>query len=286
MAHFIPVQYGRCSYPAGITPRLVELAGHFDAKPIQTDAPFSLHTEYSYAHRTFSSPAVLNCPQIRASHRGSIPRLWATTAWAEEFSQFVVAACNGHTPSVIEVHPPFDDYSSLPSFLNTFRVFETAILRQYPDATLLVENRSGTLYRGGGFILSTASQLTQFSQLLDQSDTSLKITLDIPQLFTAHNAGRNEIVPLLAAMRGIRHNIAGIHLWGKRKNAAGRRIAHTGDLNSYFYEKQDTKTLFLSEMLKLLDDGVPRYFVPEVNSGQADFLSILWDLLNAGFQFQ
>lgn len=286
MSHLIPVKYGRCTYPAGILPQLTEIAGHFDSKPVAIETPFSLHTEYSYAHRSFSSPALQGLDTIREAQRASIPRLWYSTAWAEDFASFVLHTVGNHTPTVIEVHPPFDDYASLSSFLERYAYFEAAITARFPDVVLLVENRSGTLYRGGNFVLSTAEQLTQFSGLLDASDLRLRITLDIPQLFTAHNAKRSDIDRLLDTMRSIRHNIAGIHLWGKRKNASGKRVAHCGDLTSYFYDKAETKALFLSALVRFLDDERPRYFVPEVNSGQADFLSIITDLLSAGVQFK
>lgn len=285
MGRFIPVKYGRCSYPQGITPRLAEIAANFDARPVIYDVPFSLHTEFSFAHRNFTNPAVDGLDVLRFSHRASIPCLWASEKWAEEFARFVVADCNGHIPSVVEVHPPFDDYATLESFLERYAVFERVLLNHYPEVTPLIENRSGTLYRGGRFVLSTAEQLIHFSELLDKSSVSLKITLDIPQLFTAHGAKTKDIAPLLESMRSIRHNISGIHIWGKRENAKGRRIAHVGDLNDYFFGKQRSKALFLSELSCLLDDEIPRYLVPEVNSGQADFTSIIGDLIASGFMF-
>lgn len=285
MGRFIPVKYGRCSYPQHIIPQLAEIPANFDSKPIIYDGPFSLHTEFSFAHRKFSSSALDGLETVKSSHRSSIPRLWASEAWANEFARFVIAECNGHTPTVVEVHPPFDDYATLESFLERYSVFEHSLLDCYPEVTPLIENRSGTLYRGGGFVLSTADQLIRFSELLDNSPSVIKITLDIPQLFTAHSARTRDIVPLLETMRSIRHNISGIHLWGKRKNASGRRIAHVGDLNDYFYGKQESKELFLSELSRLLDDDIPRYLVPEVNSGQADFTSIIDDLIASGFVF-
>lgn len=286
MGCFIPAKYGRCTYPAGITPRLTEIAGNFDAKPIRPSTPFSLHTEYSFSRRKFSSPAVQGLDALVSANRGGVPMLWYSREWAVQFVQFVRGITQDHTPAVIEVHPPFSDYASQEIFLSTYGEFERGILEHYPDVTLLIENRSGTQYSGqGGFILSTAESLVQFSRLLDAAAPRLKITLDIPQLFTAHGAKRGDIAPLLGAMREIRHNIAGIHIWGKRKNADGRRVAHHGDLNDYFYGSQQTKSLFLEELARLLDDEVPRYLVPEVNSGQADFLSIIRDLQGSGFQF-
>ena len=65
----------------------------------------------------------------------------------------------------------------------------------------------------------------------------MKITLDIPQIFTAHSINTSkleEMNNIFKNIKAIRHNILGIHLWGKRKSASGRKVAHSGDWNSYF----------------------------------------------------
>lgn len=56
---------------------------------------------------------------------------------------------------------------------------------------------------------------------------------------------------LFKGVENIRHNIQGIHLWGKRESENGRRVAHIGDLNS-----------FLKMMYRTFNDDVDRYFVP------------------------
>ena len=43
--------------------------------------------------------------------------------------------------------------------------------------------------------------------------------------------------------------------------------------------------MYLTSLYELLDDGIPRYLVPEVLSSQADFVSIITDLLDIGFTF-
>ena len=45
------------------------------------------------------------------------------------------------------------------------------------------------------------------------------------------------------------------------------------------------KEFFLTSLYHLLDDGMPRFFVPEVNSGDDDLASIVNDLIKAGFTF-
>ena len=67
---------------------------------------------------------------------------------------------------------------------------------------------------------------------------------------------------LFEDIKSIRHNISGIHLWGKRESENGRRVAHIGDLNSYFMGDMIFKESFLKLMFDAFDDDVHRYFVP------------------------
>jgi hypothetical protein len=117
----------------------------------------------------------------------------------------------------------------------------------------------------------------------------LRITLDLPQLLTAHgfNNSKPELLDeLFDKIGAIRHNISGIHLWGKRKSPSGRRVSHCGDLKSFFDDDDIIKGQFLSKMIDVFDDGIVRYFVPEVNSGNDDLTSIVNDMQETGFSFR
>jgi len=119
----------------------------------------------------------------------------------------------------------------------------------------------------------------------------LKIALDIPQLFTAHPGALNsadKMINVLDKLKPITSYIYGIHIWGKRKSQNGRSIAHVGDLNSYFDYNDDLKQLFLflAKIAEIFNDNIDRYLVLEVNSGNEDMLSILDDLIKAGFSFR
>ncbi len=289
MGHFIPVQYMNHVYPNGILPRLYEVPAHFDAKPFTRPGPFSLHTEFSYGPRKFTAPAVQGFEVLTSTVTSEgTPALWASRAWAGEFAQYIPAFTGGAAPTVVEIYPPFTAYATLPEFLDRYSLFEEKLTDVYPKVRILVENRCGNMNRGLRFTLSTAKQLTEFSTLLDKSPLRLKITLDLPQLFSAHNlSAKNQwkgMTDIIEQMRDIRHNICGIHLWGKRPDRNGRPQAHFGDLNTYFGDPA-AKELFLSQLRSLLDDERPRLLVPEVNGGEADFLSIINDLLQAGFTF-
>jgi hypothetical protein len=83
----------------------------------------------------------------------------------------------------------------------------------------------------------------------------------------------------LEHLKAIRHNIQSIHIWGCNPKA------HWGDINTMFNGDQDIKRMYLTSLYELLDDGIPRYLVPEVLSSQADFVSIITDLLDIGFTF-
>ena len=47
----------------------------------------------------------------------------------------------------------------------------------------------------------------------------------------------------------------------------------------------DFKKTFLENMFDTFNDGIDRYFVPEVNSGSEDLISIVNDLRKVGFRF-
>jgi len=50
---------------------------------------------------------------------------------------------------------------------------------------------------------------------MDEKGSDLRITLDLPQLFTAHSISKSEkdlMIEIFNAMKSIRHNIFGIHL--------------------------------------------------------------------------
>ena len=62
-------------------------------------------------------------------------------------------------------------------------------------------------------------------------------------------------------------------------------MAHAGSLDTYFGDVLDLKPVFLQGLHDLLDDNIPRYFVPEVNSNDDDLHSIVADLTQIGFTF-
>jgi len=113
--------------------------------------------------------------------------------------------------------------------------------------------------------------------------------LDFPALFTKHVVSRSLskvlIEDILDPIKDCKDFIAGIHIWGKRRNENGRLVSHQGDLNTYFNNDMDLKITFLTEVYNLFNDAKPRYFVPEVNSTNKDLNSIVYDFQKAGFEF-
>ena len=55
---FIFVKCGNYSYLEGIIPGLVEVAGHLDKDSIDDHPDCSLHTEYGYGARKFTSSLI------------------------------------------------------------------------------------------------------------------------------------------------------------------------------------------------------------------------------------
>jgi hypothetical protein len=289
MPELIPIQYHRLKYPVHIQPTIREVAGHFDIQYLRSDGNYSIHTEYSYGPRKFNTDIIQKYPVIINANASGIPKLWFNACWADEFSMFILSLVGSDKPcTLIEIHPPFSDYIDMDTFLEHYLIFYETIYHRFPETEVLLENRSGSMYRSGHFIVSNIQQLVALSEKIDSHDVPLKLTLDLPQLFTTHeiNPGKkDQMVELFHEIKKIRHNIAGLHLWGKKVSASGRRIAHIGDLNDYFMGMQDIKSLFLQHMADAFDDDILRYFVPEVNSQNDDLHSIIRDLEYYGFTF-
>ncbi|MBY9006132.1 MAG: hypothetical protein KGD63_05195 [Candidatus Lokiarchaeota archaeon] len=292
MTTLIPIKYGKKDYPQGIIPKIEEIPAHFDVKSINPSMNCSLHTEYSAGKRKLTSDLLKDFQIIKKAHKNFIPQLWFNDEWSIEFGKFLIKLIGNHDPpKIIEIHPPYDDYcNSLEIFLERYQIFESFILKYFPNIEILIENRFGTMYSGGKFILKTSNDLINLSNLLDDLDLKLKIVLDIPQLFSANNINplninEENIIKILSPLKKCINDISSIHMWGKKRTEKGRLIVHHGDLNNLLNFNKDLKTIFLKEIYNLFNDGKTRYFVPEVNSNNNDLISIVNDFKNIGFKF-
>ena len=286
MAVFEMVKYHAQEYPEDIPLRTEECAAHFDITSVKADLRYSLHTEYSYGKRKFNSSLIQNFPELLAAQKMGVPQLWKGNQWAAEFAQFVCALAGTQTPEVIEIHPPFTDYADMDSFVESYKVFESYIAEQYPDIKILIENRCGSVYKGGKFLISKLPEIEMLCNIIVHKNLCLKMAFDIPQIYTAHNVRKDEqYIDLLGKSAELVGQIGGVHLWGKRKSDKGRLVAHCGDLTSYFAEDEELKEAFLREFDRCFGDGVPRKLVLEVNSGNADLKSIIDDVRRYGAVF-
>ena len=134
------VKYGRWEYPTDVPIRTTEIAGHFDKSDIFPKQAYSLHTEYSFGSREFNSRCLNELDVIRSSNLYGISQLWKNREWAQEFTQFIIAICAGHSaPEVIEVHPPFIDYAeNMHRFIEVYKEFEYSILEEYTDVMIIL----------------------------------------------------------------------------------------------------------------------------------------------------
>ena len=278
------VQYGGISYPDGIKPELVEVAGHLDKDSIENYPKYSLHTEYSYGKRNLCSRLVSMYSALKEANRDSVPQLWKSKEWSEQFADFILNLTENHeAPVVIEIHPPFSDYCDLEIFLERYSIFEKRIHNSYPDTEIVVENRAGTVYRGGKFIIGKATEIALLCKMIQETNTALGVVLDFPQLLTAENIrpeafDHDKYKVAIDLICPYRDTIKGIHIWGKKKNAKGRWIAHNGNLDTLF-ENPDDKEAFIFGIRKICSDGKLRFFVPEVNSGESDLKAVVRDVL-------
>lgn len=285
----IPVKYHKRAYPPYIKPQIDEIAAHFDISNIKSAPRFSLHTEYSYGSRKFDTQIIKQFPVIIDANKNGVPQLWFTKQWALNFADFIITLCNNSKPEVIEIHPPFSDYTvNIEAFIEIYKVFEAKIVDYSTTTKIVIENRTGSMYRGGKFLISQCNDLLLLSKHIKKNNLKLRIALDIPQLISRYGGPpkltKSKLYTILSQLTPISSVTQSIHLWGKRRSASGRKVSHIGDLNSYF-EDDLKKEIFLEWFADFVNDGLKRYFVPEVNSSDEDLHSIINDLESKGIQF-
>jgi len=291
-AIFEMVKYHNKEYPTNIPLKCEEISSHLDINKIEVAlSNYSLHTEYSYGKRNLSSIHYSSDSQLSLAHKDGVPQLWKNEQWATEFATFLANLVDGfNAPSVIEIHPPFTDYTdSLDVFIERYKVFETKIREYFPNTQILIENRCGSVYVGGKFLISRVTDILALSKAIDKENLNLKFALDIPQLYTAHNCNNEKeylYYDIMKKLNPALHNIGGVHLWGKKRSSCGRKVAHCGDLRSYFEDNIEIVERFLEEFNYLFDDGILRKLVLEVNSGNDDLDSIINDLISVGITFK
>ena len=290
--NLIPITYHSKKYPENVVSNIDEIAGNFDKDTINPERKYSLHTEYSHMKRKLDNKLINKYPELKISEKEKIPQLWKNKAWAKEFASFIIELVgNSIPPEIIEIHPPFNDYcKELSTFFGIYEEFEKIILAKFPTVNIFIENRCGTFYKGGKFIISNGKSIIQFLQELQSRKLKLKLVLDYPQVFSAEavkmdDINLKKIIIFNDNIKPYISYIGGIHLWGKRKSQAGRWTSHTGDLNTFFSNNDLLKDEFISSIINTFNDNEARFFVPEVNSSEKDLQSIIYDLLKYDVNF-
>ena len=300
MSRLIPVIYKNMNYPPHIEANIHEVSGNFHKEKLVINSPYSLHTEPSYGQRIFCLKIVNNLKHIILAQKNGIPQLWYNKEWANDFYLFIDHLIpSNKPPEVLEIHPPFNDYcSSFDQFLNIFKVFYNKFKIKYPTTTIVIENRFGTRNKEGRFLLSTCDNVLTFCETLSipiNSDIKLKIVLDYPQLFSAKRNLKEEdwkenwmgsnpeelvesIISFNQKIKKYRELIGGFHMWGKKLKIKFGWIPHAGNFDTFFSNDKVLKEKFLKSVSSTFDDDIARYFVPEVNSGEDDLLSIINDM--------
>lgn len=281
--NFSIVKYNGVDY-SGYSSIIQEVAGHLDKEHIEAVNEYSLHTEYSYGKRKFDTELIRKYHHLCSANKDGVPQLWYSKEWAKEFAGFILELTKSHNvPTIIEIHPPFNDYCNMDEFFERYSVFEQEIHKAYPTTQIVLENRSGAVYKGGKFILSKAMDISTFCDKILVENISLGLVLDFPQLLTAENINTlkfdfDKYIRAIETIAPYRTAIKGIHVWGKKKNDSNRWVAHCGDLNTYFDSNSNAKQAFIKGIKTICNDNNKRFLVPEVNSGSADAISILNDL--------
>jgi len=288
---FIPIKYHKRDYPKFIKPIIQEIAGHFDVEAIHPLMNYLLHTEYSAYGRKLDSLLLKNLDSIKESHKNGIPQLWFDEQWSLDFFKFIkIIIGENKNPNAIEIHPPFNDYCiSIKDFIDKYKLFEESIINTYPETDIVIENRCGSGYTWGKFLVSKTNDLIELCRLIEKNNLKLRIVLDLPQLFSSYGLtigtfSEKRITEIIESLNPVKNYISGIHMWGKKKSSDGKITSHIGNLDTYF-EKESIKNIFLEQIFSLLDDGKVRYFVPEVNSSNEDVAAIVKDFISHNFTF-
>ena len=220
---------------------------------------------------------------LRAQRKG-IPELWPNHRWGEQFAEFIIRLVgDNQDPTLIEIHPPFVSYcKDVDSFLDVYAVFASSLRSRFPRSTIVIENRNGTRH-SSKFLVSTVGDVVNLFAAVERRGIDLRLALDLPQIFSAHLGSKPptplEVEHLLEKLRPVAHRIETLHIWGRRKTA------HNGTLDDLFGHDPLAKETFFDGLHRLLEDGRPRYFLPEVNSSKEDLQSIVSDFVEAGFGF-
>jgi hypothetical protein len=279
------IEYNGIPYPEGYISKIKEVAGHLDKEKIENEESYSLHTEYSYGKRKLDSTVLQKYNTLKEANKAGVPQLWKSEEWAKEFAKFICELTeDNNPPSIIEIHPPFNDYADVEHFVKCYMVFEKEIKQAYPNTNIFIENRSGAVYRGGRFVVGKADEIVSLCEAIEKYNLELGIVLDFPQLLTAERLdtlkfNADKYKAAIEKIHPYQHIIKGIHIWGKKKNPKGRWIAHCGTFDTFFSGSEETKTIFLNGIKRICDDGRTRFLVPEVNSGAEDLKSIIEDVL-------
>lgn len=291
--NLIPITYHSKNYPVGIVSNIDEIAGNFDKDSINPHREYSLHTEYSHMKRNLDNRLINKYPTLKTSVRDNVPQLWKNKEWAKEFANFIIELIDKNiSPTIIEIHPPFNDYcNDFSCFFDIYVEFERIILKKFPNVKIFIENRCGTFYKGGKFIISNGKSIIQFLQELQNRNLNLKLVLDYPQVFSAEaikmdDIKLDKIISFNNSIKEYSSYIGGFHLWGKKKSQTGRWTSHNGDLNTFFSNNNMLKERFINSVIDTFDDNIVRYFVPEVNSSVEDLQSIINDLLKYDVKFK
>lgn len=284
ISNFKLVQYKKLEYPKGLVPVLKEVPGHFDKSYIKEKGEYSLHTEYSFTSRKLNSDIITKYIHLKESNKKWVPQLWKSNEWASEFADFIfeiTSLCEA--PKVIEIHPPFKEYCNLNEFVERYSIFESKILEKYTDTKIVIENRAGSRYSGSNFLFSKTDDIIELCNTIKDNKLNLKVVLDFPQLLTAEhidtlNFDMIKYHQCIDKLCNYSIYIAGIHIWGKKPGKNGTLTSHVGNLNTYFGDNILAKNEFIKGISKVCNDGIQRYLVPEVNSGNDDLESLMSDL--------
>lgn len=243
---------------------LVERPGHFDATPVPAGADYVLRAETGREPRSLRSPLLKGLQVLSGQHRAGVPRLWISQAWVREFYlHFHRLTRDGAPPRLLVLSPPlFADCPDLDAFLALYRPFEAELARRRPGVWLHLENRATSHL--GPSLLSRAQDLGDLARAADEHELTLRLCLNLPQLFAAHlgdaRPGPRDIEDILTPLRRCAHAIGALRPFADPDAVLG---------------SPDLTGAVLTRLRDILNDGRRRYLLPSGDPHDAPGLKAL-----------
>ncbi|MEW8994385.1 hypothetical protein [Clostridium sp.] len=189
-------------------------------------------------------------------------------------------------PSLVEFQSPFKTVQyGEEAFFRNYQVLEKE-LRRFTDTKIAIINGCFKSNKGKEYLFSTIEDIVRLRNTCKELKLKLKLAIDFTD-FNKKNILKENMVDTINSLATMRNFVIGIHLdsidkWG------GYRSIYNNDNRYEYISVYDYPTVsaFVQGLATIIQDSVPRYFIPE-KVKDSETLEELIDLLyRGGFTFK